>query len=233
MVPDAERVTRVALLAKDGLYAEMWMRLAPDQEEAVAALMMSCAGTLWGEEIMHFRLALAAAAVIMPALAVAEPGIGLPLPLGKAITDELRGADDATEVTVVGIGVAALDDNDEQAAQKMAGVPCTTLTCEAMDLKAGEDGITARPTPKPRQIHIRFLTWLATKHTMLILENGYDRGLTYRVQITRDGKTTPTDVCLVLPNKRGYEDWPYTIEKIEISAFGLQPRQDGDPVPCA
>jgi ATP-binding cassette, subfamily B, heavy metal transporter len=33
----AERGTHAALLAKNGLYAEMWARQASEQEEAVAA----------------------------------------------------------------------------------------------------------------------------------------------------------------------------------------------------
>jgi hypothetical protein len=39
-------------------------------------------------------------------------------------------------------------------------------------------------------------------------------------------------VCIVLPGKRGYEHWPYPIEKIELSEFTVEPWKEGDPVTC-
>jgi hypothetical protein len=79
---------------------------------------------------------------------------------------------------------------------------------------------------------LRFIV-LDGKATMLALENGYDEGLVYRATIEVKGRSQPTDVCLVLPGKRGYEHWPYAITKITLHHFSRVHWSDGDPLPCA
>lgn len=82
------------------------------------------------------------------------------------------------------------------------------------------------------QLDLRFVT-IDGKATMLALANGYDDAIVYRAKITARGETKPTDVCLVMPAKRGYEHWPYVIDKIELSSFTHVAWKVGDPIPCA
>jgi hypothetical protein len=67
---------------------------------------------------------------------------------------------------------------------------------------------------------------------LLLIENGYDRGLRYRATIYRRGRSEPTDVCVVIPERRGYEHWPYPIDRIELSGLTLFPLREGDPLTC-
>jgi hypothetical protein len=62
------------------------------------------------------------------------------------------------------------------------------------------------------------------RHTVLVIENGFPRSFLYRARIGRGSKSVVTDVCQVIPNKRGYEHWPYPIDWIEIT--------DIHPVEC-
>jgi hypothetical protein len=180
----------------------------------------------------RFQWGLIVAAAAMPAAAFAETDAGLPLSLGQQITIELSGPDDAPKVMVVGIGRAVLDADGVAMARKMAGTPCETPTCDAVNIVTA-DGAPVPPAAEPGKVRFGFLMAKATGHTILMIENGYDRAVTYRARISRDGEMTPTDVCLVAPSVRTYEDWPYKIDKIEISQFQLQPWKQGDPVPCA
>lgn len=68
--------------------------------------------------------------------------------------------------------------------------------------------------------------------TLLVLENGYERALRYRARMVRGERAQPTDVCTVLPGLRGYEHWPYSIDRIDLSEFALVPYRDGTPPVC-
>ncbi|HEV2866422.1 MAG TPA: hypothetical protein VGX37_07890 [Allosphingosinicella sp.] len=86
--------------------------------------------------------------------------------------------------------------------------------------------------PIPAQT-IRFKFFhIAGQHSLLVVDNGLDEALAYRARITVAGRTEPTDVCLVLPNRRGYEHWPYAIERISLSELRPLPWQEGDRVTC-
>lgn len=95
-------------------------------------------------------------------------------------------------------------------------------------------GITL-PAIEPNAIIMRFVVVdgpEGKKESVLVIENGYGQGITYRARISVGEKSGATDVCLVMPGKRGYELWPYAIDKIELAAFELVPWQNGDPIPC-
>lgn len=102
---------------------------------------------------------------------------------------------------------------------------------EGTPIRDGE-GLPAAPVPDPGQLRFRFLQVPGTDHAMLIVHNGYAKGLVYRARITARGKTSPTDVCLVMPGKVGIEHWPYAISAIEVSAFELIDWKPGDGAPC-
>ncbi len=89
------------------------------------------------------------------------------------------------------------------------------------------------PVPKvqPDRVEITFVV-LDGKESVMVLVNGYGEAVSYRASIWRRGRKAPTDVCIVLPGKRGYEHWPYPIERIELTAFTAVPWKDGDPIPC-
>lgn len=91
------------------------------------------------------------------------------------------------------------------------------------------DGLPEPEPIAPDRFVAKFMAIGGGKATLLVLENGYDQAIAYRARITVKGKTTPTDVCIVLPGKRGFENWPYAIEKIELSAIALEKYDGGRP----
>lgn len=93
-----------------------------------------------------------------------------------------------------------------------------------------------RPEPEevqPHMVRLKFVQIPDSDHTLLLIENGYGHGLRYRAVMHIDGEGERTDVCLVMPNLRSLEHWPYRIDAIELSDFRLQPWREGDPLPCA
>ena len=68
--------------------------------------------------------------------------------------------------------------------------------------------------------------------TLLVLENGYDRALRYRASIVRGRDSEPTDVCTVRPRLRGYEHWPYRIDRLDLTGFALVPYREGSRPVC-
>lgn len=91
------------------------------------------------------------------------------------------------------------------------------------------DGLPEPEPIAPDRFVAKFLAVGGGKATLLVLENGYDQAIAYRARITVKGKITPTDVCTVLPGKRGFENWPYAIEKIELTAITLEKYDGGKP----
>ncbi|HYD87656.1 MAG TPA: hypothetical protein VEA80_09290 [Vitreimonas sp.] len=93
-----------------------------------------------------------------------------------------------------------------------------------------------RPTPSPitpHAVRLKFVPAPDEEHTLLLVENGYEQAFRYRALIYIEGEGEATDVCLVMPALRGFEHWPYRIDRIELSALRLQPWREGDAVPCA
>jgi hypothetical protein len=97
---------------------------------------------------------------------------------------------------------------------------------------ARDSGLPDAPVPTAGEARFRFLPVADTGGSLLIIHNGYAKGLLYQARITSNGKTQPTDVCLVVPGKLGVEYWPYAIGAIEVSAFKLVDWKPEDGVPC-
>jgi hypothetical protein len=91
------------------------------------------------------------------------------------------------------------------------------------------EGLPAPEPIAPGSLAIKFVAISGGKASLLVLENGYDKAVAYRARITVKGKATPTDVCTVLPGKRGFESWPYPIERIQLTGFALEPWDGGMP----
>ena len=90
----------------------------------------------------------------------------------------------------------------------------------------------AEPPPIPGgQVRLRFHS-IAGRNTLLVVENGLGRAIAYRAQITSNGETKPTDVCLVMPGLPSYEHWPYPIQRIELTGFRYVPWRPGQAPTC-
>jgi hypothetical protein len=73
------------------------------------------------------------------------------------------------------------------------------------------------------QITLRFVTVSVEggSHSMLVVENGYERGLVYRASLQIDGRRQSKAVCPVQPRTRGYAAWPYPVDHIELTNLRL------------
>jgi hypothetical protein len=67
---------------------------------------------------------------------------------------------------------------------------------------------------------------------LLSLENGYDGALRYRAVLRNGDRSQPTDVCIVIPHKFGFEHWPYPFDRVELSDLRIIPWHAGDAVTC-
>jgi hypothetical protein len=113
--------------------------------------------------------------------------------------------------------------------RQLSGVtPPKSPVTEGAPMQNGT-GLPDAPVPDAGKLRFRLLRLPGTKHSLLIVHNGYAQALRYRALITTGGKVQPTDVCLVIPGKSGVEHWPYAIDAIEVGAFHAgSPRR----VPC-
>jgi hypothetical protein len=81
-------------------------------------------------------------------------------------------------------------------------------------------------------MRVSFASFDGGKHTLLLIENGYDQGFSYRAIMRIGRRSEPTDVCTVLPNLRSLEHWPYRIDRIELHDFQMLPWNPGDGPVC-
>lgn len=89
------------------------------------------------------------------------------------------------------------------------------------------------PPITPYVLRVAFVAIPDSDETLLVIENGYELALSYRVRITRPGRAPEaSDVCLATPNRYHFEHWPYAIERIEVFSLSTRPWREGDPVPC-
>jgi hypothetical protein len=146
--------------------------------------------------------------------------------------------DDAGEVTVTPDGTARLSDLDRDVLRQFAD---TYDDPEKLAEMIGPNAAIirsdmAQPRPvEPGLVRISFFRMTGRNglpETLLLLENGYDSGFRYRAQMVRGERTEPTDVCMVLPRLRGYEHWPYSIDRINLSEFALVPYRAGTAPAC-
>jgi hypothetical protein len=164
--------------------------------------------------------------------AVAEDEEGFPIPPGMALTMAVD--DDASKPTMVtGIEIARLSDGDRAvAAQFTSGQHADAIGEKSVVIRDGNNDIPTMQPVAPDAAKLSLVHLPSPAHSLLIVENGYFEALTYRAQITVKGQKKPTDVCIVIPKKRGYEHWPYLIEEIEISKLSRSPWREGDPITC-
>ncbi|MEO6198474.1 MAG: hypothetical protein ABIO68_00850 [Sphingomicrobium sp.] len=88
-------------------------------------------------------------------------------------------------------------------------------------------------TPIKRdRIRFRFVPFSGGAETVLVIENGSELSFIYKARIGRGSSSMMTDVCQVVPGKRGIEHWPYQIDWIEITNVRAIPYVDGSQPLC-
>jgi hypothetical protein len=98
-------------------------------------------------------------------------------------------------------------------------------------ISEGEGGIPESDPVDPNIVRIKFAT-VRGGHSLLIIENGYGKALTYRAVIRKGRRSQPTDVCQVPPASYGFEHWPYAIDQIDLSGLRLGPWTEGQAPVC-
>lgn len=150
-------------------------------------------------------------------------------------TVEIRIGADGKAVAGAKAKAAPISDFDGRALAQMAGVGvpagAKTMPPEVMSAKVGE--VVPAIAPDTLRISLLDVSGKSEHDRLLIIENGYGKAVRYNAVLHRGGRATPTDVCLVMPDMRGYEHWPYAFEEIDLSALSLVDWKESDGIPCA
>jgi hypothetical protein len=174
------------------------------------------------------------AALFVPAIAFAQPSAKVEVGAGDMVTVRIAG--DGKAIVDARSPAGPLPDTDAAFLEQMRTVAIVP------DVKS-QPAIPGRsPTPPPPvtphllRIGLRAVPPPAAKgpngDMLLSIENGYDGALRYRAVLHRGGNATPTDVCIVLPLKRGFEHWPYPFDRVELSDLRIVPWHEGDTITC-
>jgi hypothetical protein len=162
-----------------------------------------------------------------PALAQSPPPIAL-VP-GEAVTFRI---DQASGAVSPERGRADWQSFDVAVARHLSGIPVPDAPVPfATPLPSG-GAMPAEPPVVSGRVRAKLLS-IAGQHSLLVLENGYARAIAYRARMTRGGRSAPTDVCVVIPHRHGFEHWPHSIDRLEIYDFRFVEWKAGDPVTCA
>ena len=178
--------------------------------------------------MLRFVITLAAS-ILLAAPAFAQPRASVALAPGDAA--EFRVHPDGAVVVAEERGRAEWTAFDVAAARHLSGLPIPDRAVPFGTLVGG-DVVPPPPPIAPDMVRLKFLS-IAGRHSLLVIENGYDRAIVYRAQIIRGNEARPTDVCIVIPRKHGFEHWPFVIERLAISDMHFVDWREGDPVPCA
>lgn len=116
--------------------------------------------------------------------------------------------------------------------RRLVAAPTISAPMEnAVPITSVPDDPGVAPVPA-NMIRLRFFS-IAEKHSLLIVDNGYDRPIAYRARMTVAGAARPTDVCIVIPHSRSFEHWPEKIEAISIADIRFTEWQAGGEIPCS
>jgi hypothetical protein len=173
-----------------------------------------------------FGLLLGALLIAAPAAAQdSRPTVSLPP--GDAATVRLTDRGDRGSVQR---NAARWNAHDLAVARHLVGQPIPDAPVETAE-PLPSDRMPPPSPVVPNQIRLRFHA-IADRHVLLVVENGYDHPIVFRARMVRDGEERATDVCLVLPNRRGYEHWPHMMERLDLAGFTAAEWREGDPIPC-
>ena len=98
-------------------------------------------------------------------------------------------------------------------------------------IQVGEDGVPEPQPIAPGVVAIKLVS-LGADSTLLVVENGYARGLAYRATMHVSGRARPTDVCEVMPGRFSFEHWPEPIARIDLSRLHLVRWVEGQTPVC-
>lgn len=178
--------------------------------------------------MLRFATFLAASALLAsPALAQSQASITLEPGDAASFRLDQNGAATVSRQA----GRAEWTAFDVAAARHLSGLPIPAQAVPFGTL-VGADVLPTPPPIEPDMVRVKFLS-IAGRHSLLVIENGYDRAIIYRAQIIRGNEARPTDVCIVIPRKHGFEHWPFVIERLAISDMHFVDWREGDPLPCA
>jgi hypothetical protein len=156
------------------------------------------------------------------------------LTLGTDETVEVRITDDG-EVEI-GKAAKAGDMNalDRKALVELTGtiVPPDAKTLPPQIIS--KDKRTPPPPIAPGHLRmsLRDVPGKSPHDRLLVIENGYTKALRYTAELRKGDRTQATDVCWVLPGKRGYEHWPYPFDRIELGTLTLVDWTEANGIPC-
>jgi hypothetical protein len=176
----------------------------------------------------RFAMALAAS-VLLAAPAVAQSGASVTLESGDAATFRLEPDGGATISQQR--GRAEWTPFDAAAARHLSGLPIPDQPVPFGTI-LGPDVLPQPPPIEPEMVRVKLLS-IAGQHSLLVIENGYDRAIAYRARMGRGNQVRPTDVCFVIPHKHAFEHWPFAFDRLEIYDMHFVAWREGDPVSCA
>jgi hypothetical protein len=180
--------------------------------------------------LRHFCIPLGLA--LMPALAAAQAPNAVSLGRGDSLIVHV--GTDGGVWSAQPVAAPPMTSFEAAALAQMEATPLTDSQIQpAIPVHSGPEP----PPVKPGQVRI-ILRGAAPSaahpkgEMLLSLENGYDGALRYRAVLRSGDRSTPTDVCIVIPHKFGFEHWPYPFDRIELSDLRVIPWHEGDPVTC-
>ena len=91
----------------------------------------------------------------------------------------------------------------------------------------------ASPRAAPNTVQLHFFRTPTKDQSLLVIANGYDRGMVYRATMHVKGQSQATDVCVVMPGKVGLELWRFAIDSLNLSDIKLVPWKPEDGIVCA
>lgn len=177
---------------------------------------------------MRFWMGMVAAVTVAaPVAAQAQVAKTIRLETGETVTI-LVGGGGAT-VAARGPGTAtALDRAVMQKASNGAAADATGSN--SAEIK--RDGMPAAAPIRPNAVKLTLLPVPGTEHRLLVIENGYAQAFTYRATVQSGDRSVATDVCQVIPVRRGYEHWPYRFDALTLSNIHLESLAPGAAVRC-
>jgi hypothetical protein len=162
-------------------------------------------------------LALALSALAVPATAASHVMIRA----GESLTVRINGSD----LAIVERGPAPpLSPFEAESLQRAQGIVLPPGATVAPPVPLHTD--TSAPTMIPGQVRITLRKIsgagsAAGPHSLLTIENGYGQSVMYRAVMHQGDRSSPTDVCEVIPGRPGFEHWPYEIDWLDLSQFEL------------
>jgi hypothetical protein len=185
-----------------------------------------------GGSPMRNILLAAAAAVAASAAAPAEAPSGVSIASGEEML--VRIAQDGA-VTVERRGAAGpMSAADSYALAELVGTPVPegAKTMPPQLVLKGQAPKSVPPPPHGLRVSLRDVAGKTPHDTLLMISNGYGDALRYQAVMRRGDRSAPTDVCLVMPGKPGYEHWPFPIERLDLTALRLVPWKPEDGIIC-